>query len=197
MEPQPFSGWLGRFSAWLEAFIMTRLVARDNPGPVFRLLFKIPILYYRLGLGAFFLYPPILLLTTTGRRSGRAHVTPLEFTHAESDGTYTVSAGWGGKTDWYRNARANPAVTVQVGRKTFQARAVPCPDEDIGRQMYTISRNMPVMDRVWQRWSDQPMDGSLASYVHAARFFPSMRLVPTNPAEMGAPATGPKPAGQA
>ena len=177
MENLPPPGSFERLQAWLEALIMTRLVSRDSPGPLFRLLFKIPILYFRLGLGSF-LYPPILLLTTTGRKTGRPHATPLEWTRDKKTGAYTVSAGWAGKTDWYRNALANPLVTVQLGRRIFRARAAACPDEDIGRQMYAISRRFPVMDRVWQRWSDLPLDGSLESYIHAARFFPSLRLTP-------------------
>jgi hypothetical protein len=34
------------------------------------------------------------------------------------------------------------------------------------------------MDKVWNRWSDIPVDGSEESYLHAARFFPSVRLRP-------------------
>lgn len=177
MESDSSPGCIGRFSAWLEAVILTRLMSRDSPGPFFRLIFKIPILYFRLGVGGFF-YPPTLLLTTTGRKTGRLHATPLEYTYDGMSNTYKVSAGWGGKTDWYRNARANPQVTLQVGRLVFQATAEPCPDEEAGRQMFEISRRVRVMDRVWQHWSDRPLDGTPESYIYAARFFPSLKLIP-------------------
>jgi hypothetical protein len=34
-----------RFRGWLESVFLTRLVPTDNPGPVFRYIFKIPILF--------------------------------------------------------------------------------------------------------------------------------------------------------
>ncbi len=60
-----------------------------------------------------------LLLTTTGRKSGRPIAIPL-FYAAEGDRLYIV-ASFGGNDEppgWYRNLLANPAVEVEVsGRK--------------------------------------------------------------------------------
>lgn len=36
----------------------------------------------------------------------------------------------------------------------------------------------PRMDKVWNRWSDRLVDGTFGSYVHAAKFFPSVWLKP-------------------
>ncbi len=67
---------------------------------------------------------PVLLLTTTGARSGKTHVTPLTYTR---DGDrYVVLASKLGAPEhpaWYHNLVANPAVTVEVGPERFQARA--------------------------------------------------------------------------
>jgi deazaflavin-dependent oxidoreductase (nitroreductase family) len=66
----------------------------------------------------------LLLLTTTGARSGRPHVTPLGYS---LDGDrLVVSAAAGGAPnhpDWYHNLVADPIVTVELGTETFQARA--------------------------------------------------------------------------
>ena len=63
-----------------------------------------------------------LLLTTTGRRSGKEHTTPLIY-QAEGD-SYLVVASKGGADDpplWYLNLQANPEVKVQVlARKKYQ-----------------------------------------------------------------------------
>ena len=67
---------------------------------------------------------PLLLLTTTGARSGRPHTTPLAY--LEDDERLVVFASKGGaptNPDWYYNARANPEATVEVGGKTFPVRA--------------------------------------------------------------------------
>jgi len=63
---------------------------------------------------------PVLPLTTTGRRSGRPHTTPLGF--VEHGGRLVVAASAGGAAtdpDWYRNLVASPVVIVEVGASTW------------------------------------------------------------------------------
>ncbi|MDQ2913606.1 MAG: nitroreductase family deazaflavin-dependent oxidoreductase [Chloroflexota bacterium] len=66
----------------------------------------------------------LLLLTTRGAKSGRERTNPLAFTR---DGDrYVVIASKGGaptNPDWYRNLRATPRVTVEVGPERFEANA--------------------------------------------------------------------------
>ena len=67
---------------------------------------------------------PLLLLTTTGARSGQPRVAPLAYT--TDNGRLVVIASKGGAPthpDWFHNLRANPEVTVEVGTETFPARA--------------------------------------------------------------------------
>ena len=67
---------------------------------------------------------PVLLLTTTGRKSGKPRTTPLLYARA-GDG-YVLIASKGGAEHhplWYRNLQANPRAEVQVGRRTEQVRA--------------------------------------------------------------------------
>lgn len=66
----------------------------------------------------------VLILTTTGRRSGEQRSTPLIYgTHGED---YLVVASKGGAEEhpgWYLNLEASPEVRVQVGGDRFSARA--------------------------------------------------------------------------
>lgn len=67
---------------------------------------------------------PLLLLTTTGAKSGQTFTTPLRY-RADGD-RFTIFASKGGADThpgWYHNVRANPIVTVEVGAEKFQARA--------------------------------------------------------------------------
>jgi deazaflavin-dependent oxidoreductase (nitroreductase family) len=164
-------------SVWMEVEILSRLTPRANPGPFFKWLFKIPILYYKLGLG-WMLGKRFLLLTTRGRKTGKPHHTPLEFVSNPQDESCRVSPGWGGNTDWYKNLRHDPHVTVQVGRRKFAAIAEPAQDEESAKFMQDVSRRHPGMDKIWNRWTDKPLDGSWESYLHAAKFFPSVWLKP-------------------
>lgn len=165
-----------RLYNWAETLVMD-LVPKKNVGPVFKWIFKLPILEYRLGLG-WVIGRYILLLTTTGRKTGKPRHTPLEYIYDPECDRYRLAAGWGGHTDWYRNILVNPRVTVQVGRRKFAAIAEPVPDEDVAHYMMQVSQRHPRMDRVWNRWSDRPVDESFESYLYAARFFPSIWLKP-------------------
>jgi deazaflavin-dependent oxidoreductase (nitroreductase family) len=66
----------------------------------------------------------ILILTTTGRRTGQQHSTPLIFRQYGAD--YLVVASKGGSDQppaWYLNLSANPDVQVQVRGEKFAAKA--------------------------------------------------------------------------
>jgi hypothetical protein len=69
---------------------------------------------------------------------------------------------------------------VQVGRRKFAAIAEPAPDEESAKFMQNASRRHPGMDKIWNRWTDRPVNGTWESYLHAAQFFPSMWLKPLN-----------------
>lgn len=68
----------------------------------------------------------VLLLTTTGRKSGLPRITPLQF--EEVDGAYYVASARGSKADWFKNIQANPQVHVQIGDQEFDAAAEPVTD---------------------------------------------------------------------
>jgi deazaflavin-dependent oxidoreductase (nitroreductase family) len=57
----------------------------------------------------------ILLLTTTGRKSGQRRITPLQY--EEIDGSYYLGAARGVQADWVRNIQANPQVELRVGKR--------------------------------------------------------------------------------
>jgi deazaflavin-dependent oxidoreductase (nitroreductase family) len=65
---------------------------------------------------------PLLLLTTTGAKSGEKHTTPLVYS---KDGERTVViASMGGAPKnplWFVNLRENPDVTLEVGAEKFEA----------------------------------------------------------------------------
>jgi deazaflavin-dependent oxidoreductase (nitroreductase family) len=66
----------------------------------------------------------LLLLTTTGARSGKQRVNPLAYT-TDGERLVIIASKGGAPTnpDWYHNIVAHPDVTVEVGTETFEARA--------------------------------------------------------------------------
>lgn len=68
----------------------------------------------------------VMLLTTTGRKSGMPRVTPLQY--EEVDGNYYIASARGVDADWFKNICANPKVHVQVRDCEFDAIAEPVTD---------------------------------------------------------------------
>jgi len=68
----------------------------------------------------------VMLLTTTGRKSGLPHVTPLQY--EEIDGVYYIGSARGAQADWYRNIQANPQVEIQIRQRCLHAIAEPVSD---------------------------------------------------------------------
>jgi deazaflavin-dependent oxidoreductase (nitroreductase family) len=73
----------------------------------------------------------VLLLTTTGRKSGKEWTTPLGY--FEDNGTYVITASnAGGERNpaWFYNLQSNPQVTIQIKDKQLTAIAEPAnPDK--------------------------------------------------------------------
>jgi deazaflavin-dependent oxidoreductase (nitroreductase family) len=68
---------------------------------------------------------PIVLLTTTGARTGKQTTSPVGF-GVDGDRVFVVGSKAGGPShpSWFHNLRANPSVTVELGGESYQARAV-------------------------------------------------------------------------
>jgi deazaflavin-dependent oxidoreductase (nitroreductase family) len=97
---------------------MSRQTFRPPPASL------IPALY-NLGLGPL-VGRLVLLLTTTGRKSGLPRTTPLQY--EEVDGAIYVASARGVKADWFRNLLANPCVGVRLKSRRFTALAEPVTD---------------------------------------------------------------------
>jgi len=66
----------------------------------------------------------LLLLTTTGAKSGEPRIAPLAY--VTDDDKLVIIASKGGapsNPDWYFNLKANPAVTIELGNETFTGTA--------------------------------------------------------------------------
>lgn len=68
---------------------------------------------------------PLVLLTTTGAKSGEPRTTPLMYV-PDGDRLLVIASNIGAPAhpDWYHNLVAHPDVTVEVGPETFDATAV-------------------------------------------------------------------------
>ena len=77
---------------------------------------------------------PVLLLTTTGAKSGQQRTTPLVYL-SEGRNIYVFAGNRGAPTNpaWYHNLVAHPDVTVEIGPEKFEARAIVVDSEERDR----------------------------------------------------------------
>lgn len=67
---------------------------------------------------------PMLVLTVTGRKTGKSRDVPLVY--LEDEGRYVVAAAYGGSDEnpaWWLNLQANPAAAALVNNVTLPVRA--------------------------------------------------------------------------
>jgi deazaflavin-dependent oxidoreductase (nitroreductase family) len=66
----------------------------------------------------------VLLLTTTGRKTGREHTVPLFYLNDGEDMVVVASnGGTASHPAWWLNLKANPEATVEVGGRKVRVRA--------------------------------------------------------------------------
>ncbi len=93
-----------------------------------------------------FLGMPALMLTTTGRKSGKKRQTMLT-SPVHDDNRVVIVASWGGDDrhpTWYLNLRQNPDVEVTMGGKRAQMSARIAKDEEreeLWREITTNFKN--------------------------------------------------------
>jgi F420H(2)-dependent quinone reductase len=84
---------------------------------------------------------PVLLLTTTGRKSGQPRTVPLNYL---PDGkNYVVTASNSGRDEpplWFLNLQSNPQATVQVGRRTIPVTAKEATPQEKARLWAILTR---------------------------------------------------------
>jgi deazaflavin-dependent oxidoreductase (nitroreductase family) len=85
---------------------------------------------------------PLLLLTTTGAKSGQLRTTPVMYL-SEGDRIFIFASKGGAPTnpDWYLNLVAHPNVTVELGDLTFHA---------VARTVTGGER-----DQIYTRWAER------------------------------------------
>ena len=86
----------------------------------------------------------VLILTTTGRKSGEPRDTPLIY--EDYDGAYVIVASKGGSPEhpaWFLNLEANPEAEAQVLADRFPVRARVASGEERERLWELVNRQWP------------------------------------------------------
>jgi len=87
---------------------------------------------------------PMVLITTTGAKTGRRRTNPLVYT-TDGDRVVIIASKAGAPTnpDWYHNLKANPDVPVEIGDETFEATAEEATGDERDRLFNAQAEVMP------------------------------------------------------
>lgn len=112
-----------------------------------RWLFKVPLWLYRADLGWLFGHR-LARLTHRGRRSGRIRQTVVEVVRYEPrTREIVVAAAWGGRTDWYRNIQASPALEIRTGGTAYRPAQHLLTSDELDRELRGYVRRHPWLAR--------------------------------------------------
>lgn len=106
--------------------------------------------------GGQFAGAPLLLLTTSGAKSGQPRTSPLVYI-TDGDRYVIVASKAGAPTnpDWFHNLLANPTVTVEVGAEQFQARAEVAAGAERERLYAAVASRLPQFEEYQRQTTRQ------------------------------------------
>jgi deazaflavin-dependent oxidoreductase (nitroreductase family) len=103
-----------------EKIMMTEQKSSQYPPKAFlRFLFRIPVYFYRIGLGWLF-GERFVLINHVGRKTGKEHQVVVEVLEREKGtNNVIVVAGYGEQTQWYKNLRNQSKTTIQLRNRKY------------------------------------------------------------------------------
>lgn len=105
--------------------------------------------------GGMFEGAPLVILHTTGARSGAEHLAPLMYLpHENRMFVFASKAGADTHPDWYHNVKANPSVTIEIGSETEDRTAVEL-DQDERARIFAVQASLVPQFAAYQAGTDR------------------------------------------
>jgi deazaflavin-dependent oxidoreductase (nitroreductase family) len=130
---------------------------------MFKLMQAVHVFLYRLTKGKFggkMRGFNVLLLTTTGRKTGKQRTTPLGYFEPTRGGGYLIIGSAGGQDwnpAWSYNIRSNPKVSIQIGDQQMPANAEIIDDADRRKALWDYLEKESPLYADYQRKTSRPI----------------------------------------
>ncbi|PVZ10194.1 nitroreductase family deazaflavin-dependent oxidoreductase [Actinomycetospora cinnamomea] len=163
---------------------------RRRPGRLALAVFRLPLKAYQHNAG-----PAVgrtfVAFTHLGRVTGQPHQTvAMVLRDDRASGEVVICAGWGPRTDWYRNIRARPAVRVQLGGETFTPHQRFLTDDEAFDVVARFRREHPYRARLIGAvlgWGDLRDDAAAREFIRGHPFVAFRPVGGPTPGPHGAP----------
>ena len=150
----------------------------DPPRGLKSIPWRIPILFYKLGLG-WMLGSRFLLLTHTGRKTGKVRQNVLEIIHHSSENhSYYVVSGFGTRSHWYQNIKQDPRVRIQVGSNCMAADSQRLEPDEAENIFLSYTQNNPQSIRGLAKLLGYDIVHTAEGYRAFSREIPLIRFTP-------------------
>lgn len=138
----------------------TKVKDLSPPTGLSRILFRLPIWLFRLGLGGL-LGKRFVLVNHIGRKSSKLRQAVLEVVdYDKGSQRIIVAAGFGEKTAWYQNLLQKPETTIQLAWKKMDVVAEQLTSKQSGDFMLSYAKAHPPEARVLAKFMGYEVDGS-------------------------------------
>jgi deazaflavin-dependent oxidoreductase (nitroreductase family) len=119
-----------------------RKTSNYPPNALLRILYRIPVYFYKIGLGWMF-GKRFVLFHHIGRKSGKNYQTVVEVVEIEKEtGNVVIVAGYGHQTQWYKNLKQMETTSIQLGYRKFQ----------VNNEMISPGAGADIMARYYLRY---------------------------------------------
>jgi deazaflavin-dependent oxidoreductase (nitroreductase family) len=140
----------------------------QNPPAFISQFFKLPLIFYRLGLG-WMMGRRFMVLTHVGRRSGKAYQTVLAVVSFDPITQEIKAVSPWSSSNWFRNIQATPALEVQTAGVRYTPSQRFLLPEEIASLFILFRREHPVFSRMVARIPGWNIDSTYEEFLELAR----------------------------
>ena len=153
----------------MSAYIPAQSPTQQTKAPaLLRPIFKLPLVFYRLRLGFLFGHR-FLILTHTGRKSGKVRRTILAVLSYDAQTREIKAVSAWKSSEWYKNIKAAPALEVETGFTRYAPSQRDLSAEEIAQLFVDYCRQHPIFGRIVCRIPGWKWDSSYDEFLELAR----------------------------
>jgi len=156
----------------------TQVKTLKSPRGLSRLLFRLPIGMYCLGLGGL-LGKRAVMLDHIGRKSGvERHVVLEVVRYDKESGACVVAVGFGKKSDWFLNITENPRIGFTVGKTFRKGTAIRLNEQEAGLELVHYEKEHPLAWKELAHFMGYQVDGTEEDTLALGKLMPMFLLRP-------------------
>lgn len=153
---------------------------KEAPTVILKLLFKLPILAYRSGMG-FFMGKRFIYVEHVGRISGKIRRSVLEvIRYDDVEDTYFVASGYGRRSDWYKNIQKNSNVKIKVAFRKTNAEVLFLSNERTEEEIRDYAKRHPTAIKQLAKLIGYQLTGKEGELTELSKNWPVLAFTPMN-----------------